>query len=106
MTRPAETLRKIIARAMHDDEGRILDNGLAPFELQPDDYRNGWIRRADAALAAIEASGLVVVPVEPTEEMIAEAANSNTMRLVARAHYKTMLTARPRYLSPTDKSDG
>ena len=51
-------------------------------------------RRADAARSAIEASGThAVVPMEPTEEMVANSGIRN--RLGAKAVYQGMLAKRP-----------
>lgn len=50
-----------VARGLHDSEAAVLDNGLAPFERQPEGYRNRMCRRARAAIEAMR---------EPTEAMI------------------------------------
>ena len=67
-----------------------------------------WDEAARAALAAIEAAGYRVVPVEPTEEMVdrigAELVRPNVYmggtppgaKLRARSNYAAMLAARPK----------
>jgi hypothetical protein len=47
-----------------------------PSGEAPDEMRAGYMDAAQAALAAIKAQGLVVVPVEPTEGMIEAGADS------------------------------
>jgi hypothetical protein len=53
-----DKLIEAIAAALADEEG-----------LRPTERPRRWVRQAEAALAAIEANGFAVVPVEPTEAM-------------------------------------
>lgn len=58
-----EDLIETMARAMHAD----VDGG--GWDRENADLRDAWRRSATAALAAIEAAGARVVPVEMTEAM-------------------------------------
>jgi hypothetical protein len=109
-------LREWIARAMFekDEPGREAVAGIRrmTWEDVGEQYRNNWRERADAALAAIEASGThVLVPVEPTIEMCDAATRSTSAfmaleqrgadlrRLKHNIRYRAMLAARPRDIS-------
>ncbi len=50
-------------------------------------------KQAIAAIAALEAAGLVLMPVEPTEEILDEVPGFNILR---ERRYKAMVEARPR----------
>lgn len=70
-----DSLREQIARAMFtaDEASREIVARIPRMTWADigDQYRNNWRERADAALAAIEASGThAVAPLEPTEEMV------------------------------------
>ena len=56
----------VVARAI------AADDGLDPDELRPDGQPNWkpYCPNAKAAIAALEAEGLVIVPVEPSEAMV------------------------------------
>ena len=75
-----------IARALFDED---------PIPMQmfdADDLR----ALARAALEAIEQDGRwAVVPVEPTDEMLARAANSPQFQMAAKAFWQAMIAARP-----------
>ena len=60
----SESLRDLIARAMVDVYARHTFSEEANKDIVPAD-----LEAADATLAAIEAAGYAVVPLEPTEEM-------------------------------------
>ena len=59
-----EEVIEVMARALHKDEW-AGQPGPEPFKVA----RNYWMKSATAALEALEAAGLAVVPVEATEEM-------------------------------------
>jgi len=98
-------MRELIARAMWE---RYPDRS---WELLHPTVKEQWLGHVDAALVAMEASGWVLVPAEPTEAMLAAgfAAESNCAgdgsvgAVVARwqdeirAEYLAMLAARPRH---------
>ena len=89
----SESLRERIARAIEDKaDAWAAGEGCDELLDWAPDYRNAL---ADAALAAIEASGThVVVPAEPTEEMIEATGIKN--RIAARAVILAALAVRPR----------
>lgn len=101
------TLREVVAQAIYDapngiDGDQVGDMLIEDFRIEGETPKDCVAmveeicrHAADAAIAALEAAGYVVAPIEPTQEMVEAAANSNTMRLVARALYEAMLTARP-----------
>ncbi len=96
-----------MARALCSNEGANWDApsfAHTPNGNPPEEMREGYIEAAQAALAAIEAMGAVVVPREPTPEMLqaASAAMSPgkrpTLRFVSnsakhRIRYQAMLAA-------------
>jgi len=53
------------------------------------------MKAAAATLAAIEANGYAIVPVEPTGEMVAAVSAKPSTQTLAVAFYRTMLAARP-----------
>jgi hypothetical protein len=69
------TLRETVARKMWPDEfsddPRVAHKACSPMKVET--VREKRLRMADAALEAIRAAGWAVVPVEPTEAMIAAA---------------------------------
>jgi hypothetical protein len=69
---------------------------------QCSDAVRAWGRKATAALAAIEAMGAVVVPVEPTDRMI-DATNDEYGWSAdgIYGHYAAMLSASPYAKEPT-----
>ena len=101
------SLRERVAQAMFEADERSREtvakiSRMAWSEVG-DQYRANWLERADAAIAAIEASGThVVVPVEPTEAMVKSAiAEAITVEGI----YRAMLAARPLDVSPMDRLD-
>jgi len=105
MTRPSESLREIIAQKLEPQAWRAL--GLCDT-LAYKNRRTSSLRKADAALAAIEASGFVIVPLEPTIKMCDAATRSTSAfmaleqrgadlrRLKHAIRWRAMLAARPR----------
>ena len=77
-------VREIMARAIANETGDGFDNAFADkgewinargekagrFRDVNEPYQCDFLNAADAALAALEAAGFAVVPVEPTEGMI------------------------------------
>ena len=68
MTTYPDELVEAVARALCREEDGNPDDGM--LELQGRPRWEGWVKPATAALDAIAAQGLVVVPAEPTREMI------------------------------------
>ena len=93
-------LRELIARAVH----KSLNGPDAMWDCLRLPEMNWFRGHADAALAAIEASGThVVVPVEPTQEQ-EHAGWDRVNRDLEEGHsqalrdlYRAMLAARPRH---------
>lgn len=67
-----DDLREIAGRALHDAHWSDPDFGepSAAWESCVNGYREEWLNQVDIVIAAIEASGHRIVPVEPTEEMV------------------------------------
>lgn len=63
------------------------------WDVRSDDFKEGYRKRVRATIAAVR---------EPSEEMLAHAANSPTMRLAATAHWQAMIDA---LLAETEKTD-
>jgi hypothetical protein len=98
----------------HGDLVEAMARGIAAADANPDaglrdlwhveGYRATVIKLAQAALAAIEAQGLAVVPVEPTPEMIeatrtmemprADSANAMVSAMIV-GTWSAMLAASP-----------
>lgn len=116
-----KSLREVIARAIadgwHDPITRW--NALAdlpPYRRPPwDSEAHIWRPIADAAIAALEASGSCIAPLEPTEAMIEAgddicpiARGTETHRMtggrVPEDYYRAMIAARPRDAASTDAS--
>jgi hypothetical protein len=104
MTRPTET-RELIARRQHL-EWPVEDYEAVPIEeIFPTPrpryifLANTYYGRADAALAAIEASGWVLAPAEPTLEQCQ--AMYAARKLGCAAQYRAAIAARPRDGAPT-----
>ena len=118
-------VREKVARAIYDTEGRIYSDEARLFipipweDADDDEYqveRDSFRDKADAALSALrpgdEINGFVLVPKDPTEEMI-EAGVSHRLRTTidggntwptdTATLYRTMVAAVP--LSPTYTSD-
>lgn len=82
----SDKLIEAVAKAVADSDRMQLD---------PKVYEPRYLRYARAALAAIEASGYAVVPVEPTEAML-KALNEYAMCAgYIPEGYTAMLSARP-----------
>lgn len=95
----SEALIEAVAKASCDNV--YQRHGLpSPWPHLPTDIRDAWTSSARAALAAIEAQGYRVVPVEPTEEMAEKARNaiydSAPSKIRARSVYAAMLSAAPK----------
>lgn len=74
-----------------------------PWDAFNASERDMFVDCARAALAAIEAAGYRVVPVEPTEEMICagiSAIQNHTMRMEVIVAYNVMLAAAPKHGGP------
>jgi hypothetical protein len=92
-------LRELIARAACSDcEGAAFINSTP--DSTTNEYRwQDYLSTADAILAALYAAGLVVVPREPTEEMIAAFSDSIQFWMEECGEdadvYRSMLAASP-----------
>ena len=72
-----EQIVEAMARGMCAFEGANWDAanfGYTPSGETPEDMRAGYMEAAQAALTALNAAGMVVVPVVPTEAMRAAGA--------------------------------
>lgn len=102
-------LREAIARSLYEHE--VGDDRAIALPWN-DAYQKPWLADADAALAAIEASGThVVVPVEPTNEMIGAVARipqpyHSTTTWHGDDIYRTFLRARPAAERSADDAAG
>lgn len=73
-----------VAIALHECEMTALDNGLAPFERQPDSYKNTMRSRARAAIAAMRV---------PTEAMIEAGDDICPIAVVSADYWTAMIDA-------------
>ena len=78
---------EIAARARHEDEGAHSARGLSPWESQPENVRRHRRAEIDAALRALRAAGVAMVPRETDDSL---------MRLLARADASLTDVARAR----------
>lgn len=99
MTSTRETLREAVARAIHNDR---LHGMVAWIDVSAA-HKTRYRGYADAALAAIEAAGWRVVPVEATIEMLRTGASRSRdfysetdVYPRTKAIYRAMLSAAPR----------
>jgi hypothetical protein len=122
MTRPAETreLREIIARGMEPSAFATFDRGYTQANyidnrayLHAEKTVARARKKADAALAAIEASGCCIVPLEPTHAMVMAGgdvvvdfdADFKMPDSHTAAVYRAAIAARPRDAGPTEQSE-
>lgn len=106
----SDSLREQIGRAIVDAWHAPIARWNAAADLPPhrrapwDSEAPIYLPIADAALAAIEAAGCAIVPIEPTEEMQAAGAYPRENRKPVADIYRAMLAARPK--SEPGASDG
>lgn len=84
---------------------RVMAKGMLAPHLDITNYP-GVVLDAWNALAALEAAGLRVVPVEATEEMVAAGKAAATLYLnhIERRHWNAMLAASP-FAPPQETTD-
>lgn len=70
---------------------------LTTWDYLTDEAKSHWRKRADNTLTALDAAGYVVVPKEPTEEMIDAGVTAETGRTMGDRItncYRAMISAR------------
>lgn len=91
----SDALIEAVAKASCDNV--YQRHGLpSPWPHLPADIRDAWTSSARAALAAIEAQGFRVVPVEPTPTMYGAALEDLVPAADAHAAWSAMLSAAPK----------
>ncbi len=99
----ADALIEAVATALWQQESlRALGrNRLVAGDEWDDGDRNVWRGLARAALAAIEAAGFRVVPVDPTPTMYGAALEDLVPPADAHAAWRSMLSAAPKLTEGT-----
>lgn len=89
----SDELIEAVAKALNEFENQRVPHMAKPWSLLTVPVRDVVLAEARAALSAIEAAGFVVVPKDPTQEMIDMARHDYAE---PRACYSLMIAGRPK----------
>lgn len=94
----SDELIEAVAKALNEFENQRVPHMAKPWSLLTVPVRDVVLAEARAALSAIEAAGFVVVPKEPTDEMVDGALGFMDYHAPGQAEiiYGTMLSLRPK----------